>query len=270
MAGKCFMCMCPRCAAAEGDDTRRFHCQETDCQGYHLVRQPTSSDAAELSACSCCSKQAPDSYSARMLALEAGLITELARINALLDSGSTVQAIPRIRRLRPPHPHHALAAEVGSMQHKLAHNIGDHEGGALALTAAIACLDKIITFPCRETAFLCEYLGDSLMEAAGSRLSQACEAYRRAVQLLVLTSGASHPYTKIAASKLLAAQKRMRPGNAAALMGPSACSFCGVAARLDGQPLAKCGRCRSAAYCCPEHQKLQWPLHKKSCLPFEE
>ena len=107
------------------------------------------------------------------------------------------------------------------------------------------------------------------MEAAGGRLSQACEAYHRAVQLLVLTSGASHPYAQVAASKLLAAQKRLRPGDAAALMGPDACSFCGVGARLDGQPLAKCGRCRAAAYCCPEHQKLQWPLHKKSCVPFE-
>ena len=29
MEDKGFTCMCARCAAAEGDDTRRFHCQVT-------------------------------------------------------------------------------------------------------------------------------------------------------------------------------------------------------------------------------------------------
>ena len=270
MADKGFTCMCPRCDSAEGDDTRRFPCQGAKCQGHHLVRQPTSGDAAELASCSSCGKQASDAYSARMLALEADLVKELARINALIDSNVPVDIVPLIGRLRPPHPHHALAAEVGFLQHELAQNTGDPDKSVLALTAVIACRDEIITFPCRETAFFCEYLGDSLMKAGGGRFTQACEAYRRAVQLLILTDGASHPYTQLAASKLLAAQKCMRPGDAAALMGPGSCSFCGVAARLDGQPLAKCGRCRSAAYCCPEHQKLQWPLHKKSCLPFEE
>ena len=230
-----------------------------------MVRQPASVDTAELSACSSCGKPASHAYSASMLALEAALILELARIHDIIDSHGPADVIPLIRRLRPPHPHHALAAEVGFFQYELAHNTGDPDKSVLALTAVIACRDEIITFPSRETAFLCENLGDSLMHATGSKFGQAHEAYRRAVQLLTLTGGASHPYSEAAASKLLAAQKRMRPCDAAALIGLGACSFCGVGAQLDGLPLTKCGRCCLAAYCCPEHQALQQPLHKKSC-----
>ncbi|GAQ84049.1 hypothetical protein KFL_001740080 [Klebsormidium nitens] len=34
--------------------------------------------------------------------------------------------------------------------------------------------------------------------------------------------------------------------------------------------LKKCGACKSAYYCCKEHQKLHWPTHKNACNTFCE
>ncbi|KAI4735072.1 hypothetical protein E4T50_14409 [Aureobasidium sp. EXF-12298] len=38
---------------------------------------------------------------------------------------------------------------------------------------------------------------------------------------------------------------------------------CGI--HKDVKPLQRCGRCGTAAYCCPSHQKLDWPVHKSIC-----
>ena len=146
-------------------------------------------------------------------------------------------------------------------------NSVDQGQSVLALKAAIACREQIIKFPCRETAFMSEYLGDGLM--AGNKTGTANEAYRKAVQLLTLTCGPSHPYSVTAAKKLAAAQACLNPRDVSALMGMGDCNFCG-GSRLDGltgRSLAKCGRCHGATYCCQEHQARHWPMHKKSCSP---
>ena len=41
------------------------------------------------------------------------------------------------------------------------------------------------------------------------------------------------------------------------------CTRCGI--HKDTKPLQRCGRCGTAAYCCPSHQKLDWPVHKTIC-----
>ena len=38
---------------------------------------------------------------------------------------------------------------------------------------------------------------------------------------------------------------------------------CGVCGVVEGTK--KCARCRVVAYCGREHQKLDWPVHKKAC-----
>jgi len=43
----------------------------------------------------------------------------------------------------------------------------------------------------------------------------------------------------------------------------SLCTKCGV--HKDVKPLQRCGRCGTAAYCCPSHQKQDWPVHKSIC-----
>ncbi|KAK6002598.1 hypothetical protein QM012_001348 [Aureobasidium pullulans] len=41
------------------------------------------------------------------------------------------------------------------------------------------------------------------------------------------------------------------------------CTTCDV--YEDVKPLQRCGRCGTAAYCCPMHQKMDWPVHKSTC-----
>ena len=44
------------------------------------------------------------------------------------------------------------------------------------------------------------------------------------------------------------------------------CAYCQVPHCLDGSKLLTCSRCKSARYCCKEHQKAHWKQHKKYCL----
>ncbi|KAH0288345.1 hypothetical protein M436DRAFT_40732 [Aureobasidium namibiae CBS 147.97] len=43
----------------------------------------------------------------------------------------------------------------------------------------------------------------------------------------------------------------------------SLCTKCGI--HKDAKSLQRCGRCGTAAYCCPSHQKQDWPVHKSIC-----
>lgn len=118
-------------------------------------------------------------------------------------------------------------------------------------------------------------------------LIEARKAYRRAAQLLLIVVGPSHPYSESAIRELLAVQNR--PPAEAITLGPELCNLCGgkgvphgnelkhaIALRArEGKALSKCSRCRSVAYCCPEHQRhqrAQWRLHKAACVspPSEE
>eukprot|EP00798_Chlamydomonas_sp_ICE-L_P029530 gene29531-5877_t len=44
---------------------------------------------------------------------------------------------------------------------------------------------------------------------------------------------------------------------------------CGACGATD-VPLTVCSRCRSACYCCKEHQKQRWPVHKLVCKALTE
>ena len=131
-----FTCGCPRCAA-HGDDTRRFPCMEATCKGHKLAHQPTAEDQAELTACSVCGTHASPSYTSRMLRQEADLIQKMAEIPRLGGSGgaSVEDVRPLVMRLRPPHPHHRLAALVAHLQEKVHQGAGEWEAAATAVQA---------------------------------------------------------------------------------------------------------------------------------------
>ncbi|KAG8935148.1 hypothetical protein FRC03_011528 [Tulasnella sp. 419] len=40
---------------------------------------------------------------------------------------------------------------------------------------------------------------------------------------------------------------------------------CSVVRSQTGEGLKQCGRCKVTRYCGPEHQKLSWPTHKRTC-----
>jgi anthranilate/para-aminobenzoate synthase component II len=112
---------------------------------------------------------------------------------------------------------------------------------------------------------------------ARNNLMDAQRVYRNALQMLLLVAGPSHPYSSCVSRKLLAVQSRL-PAEAVAL-GPEVCNLCGgkevphydsvttLRAQQEGEikALPRCGRCRNVAYCCPEHQRAQWRLHKAAC-----
>ncbi|KAI4727334.1 hypothetical protein E4T49_04834 [Aureobasidium sp. EXF-10728] len=47
------------------------------------------------------------------------------------------------------------------------------------------------------------------------------------------------------------------------------CTVCNIS--KETKALQRCGRCGTAAYCCAEHQKLDWAVHKTTCnMSLEE
>lgn len=48
------------------------------------------------------------------------------------------------------------------------------------------------------------------------------------------------------------------------------CHVCGAVKCPDGKNLRMCSRCKSAHYCCVEHQKEDWPNHKLNCKPCDK
>jgi len=45
------------------------------------------------------------------------------------------------------------------------------------------------------------------------------------------------------------------------------CDYCNATTHAIGSKLLHCGRCWNSLYCSKEHQKADWPEHKKYCIP---
>ncbi|KAG1654826.1 hypothetical protein FOA52_009107 [Chlamydomonas sp. UWO 241] len=232
------LCECPRCSV-RGDDTRRFPCT-AKCGGHHLVHQPIDADEATLICCSGCEAAPLAAYAASQLERESATAAELRSINETIDSGRhmNVDVVPLILRLKVPQPQHRLAAEVAFVKWELAKNRQDWRSAVKAKKAEIECRDAM---PSRDTAFCYEHLGDALAEHArastagqdAALLREAQDAYQRAVRGLMVVLGPEHPWTKVAATKLAAAQARM-PRPAAAATVPAACALWRGAAGWPG------------------------------------
>jgi hypothetical protein len=52
------------------------------------------------------------------------------------------------------------------------------------------------------------------------------------------------------------------------LGGKPNCAHCGCG-DTESSKLKFCARCRSVRYCCVDHQKLDWPEHKKVCKALQ-
>jgi len=254
------------------------------------VHQPTTNDVAVLTPCSLCGTQPSARDAERVLQQEARLIKELSRINNIIDSGrSRSEPVGNaILSLKPAHPHHYLSGQVYAIQAELYKNIDQPKKAAEALMHSVECREAIVCFTTRETAFKHEYHGDYLQMACSGESNQsvvrvqlmaAQKSYRHAIQLLLLLVGPSHPYSNCVTRKLLAVQSRLRSD--AIALGLEVCNFCGgkgvphgndvedsiVVQALEGKALPRCGRCGTVSYCCPEHQRAQWRLHKAACAP---
>jgi len=48
------------------------------------------------------------------------------------------------------------------------------------------------------------------------------------------------------------------------------CGQCGAVAPARNLNLKKCSKCKEVFYCCVEHQKQHWPIHKKRCMDMAE
>ena len=209
-----------------------------------------------------------------------------------------------VRRLRPPHPRHRLAHAIGLLQWAPENAIGEPRAAAKALESVIAVQETIFGLQrsCMLNAPHRNLLGMVMLgmpiggcppanpppTASQDRgnARAACDALRRAAREQMVAfgpvaTGVRATWSTDVEKDLLDAQMRLLPEDAAALVSLKACSFCGsvrvvadqgnsgrgasggVAAVAVAMP--KCGRCGRAAYCCREHQAIQWPLHKKSC-----
>lgn len=288
---KGFRCECVRCSAAS-DDTRRFHCVSAACpSGHHQAQQEDSEQPASLAPCCVCGAAADSEYVRQMLLAESTTEASLSRILRTVACGHpgntdpdiVADPVDAIQQLSAPHPHHYLAAQVADLQWELAQQ---QEGGAAADRAVAACRAKIACrnaivgeeTPHRQSAFAWEYLGDALQKQvvldgeAGTEIWQDVETvFMKAVRLLTLTDGPAEPFA-VCATKKLAAVRRHRHADmndkermGAASTLASSCEFCGMPDRISPAPLRRCGRCKSATYCCTEHQRAAWPVHKRVC-----
>lgn len=48
-------------------------------------------------------------------------------------------------------------------------------------------------------------------------------------------------------------------------MDSGLCALCTAPHTDSGTPLLRCGSCKIARYCCQDHQKIDWPVHRKLC-----
>lgn len=54
---------------------------------------------------------------------------------------------------------------------------------------------------------------------------------------------------------------RTRPKDRSSVYRGERCAECGKPERL-----LRCGQCKSAYYCCKEHQQMHWKVHKPDCV----
>ena len=266
-------------------------------------------DDPRLTECSECGRRAPTAWVDKMLREEAETTKEVARLNAVV--AGTPGPLPSnwlslVRRLRPPHPHHRLAHAIGLLQWAPENAIGEPRAAAKALESVIAVQETIFGLQrsCMLNAPHRNLLGMVMlgMPIGGcppanppptasqdrNNARAACDALRRAAREQMVAFGpvaigVRATWSTDVEKDLLDAQMRLVPDDAAELVSPKACSFCGSVRVVADQgnsgrgasggiaavafALPKCGRCGRAAYCCREHQAIQWPLHKKSCRP---
>jgi hypothetical protein len=266
---KGFICNCDRCAAEDGDDTRRFVCIQsstTGCPGVHFLHQPLLTSEPILLKCTHCEVPPPDSYTLTAVKKEEELMTEINEVDEAADELGIENVSDRIEQLAPPHELHRLAEKCFGLQGDLYSRLGDHRACAQALAKQIKCRIAILgdDFNSQHTAFLCERLGDELCYV---NVEEAEEAYRRSVRSLqVMRGGKQDPYSMCALNKLLDIQSRVvSDGN----LLPRQKDFDGISKLPGGPPSTECpcalcgnpGKSGSSSgkdlvFCCDDHRQL--------------
>lgn len=268
LESKGFLCNCDRCAA-KSDDTRRFACirhQNTNCHGWHNVRQDLLASEPIFLPCNKCGTNATQEFASIEVKKEYQLWEEVKELGGTESTDSFVKCEDRIMRLDPPHHFHSLAERCYELQGELHSLVGDYQSAAEAYSKQIHCRNAILgnEYHSQATAFTCEKLGDALMHV---NVEEAEEAYKRTVRSLQIMRGdSSDPYSRCAINKLLEVQN-MRihshgfpnetgmKGIADPPNGPPntafPCELCGNPSVTDHTHLG-----RALNYCCSEHQRM--------------
>jgi hypothetical protein len=282
LKSKGFVCDCSRCAAEEGDDTRRFKCIDSTtsgCSGVHFLNQPLASSEPELFDCTCCGKSASRAYLNKILDIESRLgeeISELDEIGDVIES----DVADRIKNLEPPHDLHRLAEKSYRIQGELYSKQGEFQSAAKCYAKQVACRIAILgdDYYNETTAFFHEKLGDILTHV---NLDQAEEAYKRSVRTLqLMRGGSSDPYSKCAINKLLGVQitRAVHPSHSLPFQQCEVCEIPpdptepptyareDLCALCDNASQIKSTCCNRVSYCCSDHLEAHWSLvHTKEC-----
>lgn len=158
---------------------------------------------------------------------------------------------------------HHLCGELATLQWELCR---EHGGRAAAecVRRVITCMDAVLTIPTLQCGFRLEDLSRHLIQVGETvSLQEAALWQRRALRVLTLACGHSHPFASGAAKRL------------AALRAPplkAGCAFCGLGGGCAGEKweqgeveLMLCSRCKGGRYCGARCQRAAWPAHKKLC-----
>ena len=282
LQSKGFLCKCNRCAAINGDDTRRFKCinsATTGCHGVHFLHQPMASDSPELLPCTYCGTKSTEAYKDVQLKNESSLADEINELDRIACEGRRLDVSERIERLNPPHDLHSLADKCYMIQGELYSQRGDYRSAAAAYSKQIECRFAILgdDYYNESTAFCLERLGDVLKHI---NLAEAEEAYKRVVRTLQMMRGLD-PYSQCAITKLLDVQSRRATVQNEILEKDS---LHGIASHRSGPPTTDfpCELCGNAScvksecsmrvnYCCEDHLRVHGSfmhdskLFRKTC-----
>mmetsp|Transcript_11466 Transcript_11466/g.23502 ORF Transcript_11466/g.23502 Transcript_11466/m.23502 type:complete len:422 (-) Transcript_11466:494-1759(-) len=209
LRSKNFVCTCERCSWDQGDDTRRFACEERSCPGVHFVHQRNREDGAEFNPCSQCNRCASEECQRIMLAYESECLKEVNEIEINLESGNSIEDISdRIIKLRAPHPGHGVSIRILDLQYKLHKAQKNWTLAAVAQQDKIKCQEAIMgpKFCDEDTGFAYEKLGDAYFHFD---LEKSLEAHTEAVRRLVVTRGRTHFYSRCAIRKQTKVQKEL-------------------------------------------------------------
>ena len=174
-----------------------------------------------------------------------------------------------VRRLRPPHPHHRLAHDIGRLQWAPEYAHGEHAAAAKTCECVIACLEAIFG-PQRSCKLSTQHHHCATVATLGIRslsihlpvtrppdrieFRPALASLRRSVRELSVAFGRGSSRAIRAAAdaekELLAAQSRLATEDAAAFASLEECSFCGWAraSAIWGGGEAEAGREAEGAF----------------------
>ncbi|KAJ3021298.1 UNVERIFIED_CONTAM: hypothetical protein HDU68_009701 [Siphonaria sp. JEL0065] len=266
---KAFICMCPRCSALV-DDTRTFYCVNSPkCSGFHRACGSQLLGFVDLTNCNICG-HTPTAIEIIGIHDQEDLLP--IQLKALNMSGDvpfeTVERRDSINAVLAPHPNHFLSANYWDMKASQASRWSDSTSMIEAAKGKLESLNAILLLPSPERASAHDRLGYCESRLPGlSHLLEAQSAFRKSVAMFAITHGEAHTVSHVIVKKLVAIQAKLG-WNEHVKLPLNSCSLCGIVgivSLVEEVEMKDCGKCGVVSYCCVEHQRAQWGIHKKHC-----